>query len=172
MREELQKKERLKEAAAKRREKQEEIEARKRVQAKIEADKVERRRKAELEKAARAGGPSIPHPNSLAAQALAPSASASLTPSSSSHPQTAAAPKQQASYSEARLRLQTPKGTFQKTLPAETTLFEVAHGLEGEHDIKVATFTTNFPKRVFSDVDFGMSLKEAGMVPSAAIIVA
>ena len=163
MREDLQKKERLKEAAAKRREKLEEVEARKRVQAKIEADKAERRRKAELEKAARAGGTSVPHPDSLAAQAP--------TSSTSSTPQTSAPPKQQASYSEARLRLQTPKGTFQKTFPAETTLFEVAHALAQEHDIKVASFTTNFPKKIFDSVEFGVTLKEAGMVPSAAVIV-
>ena len=163
MREELQKKERLKEAAAKRREKLEEIEARKRVQAKIEADKAERRRKAELEKTARAGGASVPHPDSLAAQAP--------TSSSSSTPQTSTSSKPQTSYSEARLRLQTPKGTFQKTFPATTTLFEVAHALAEEHDIKVTSFTTNFPKRIFDNVEFGMTLKEAGMVPSAAVIV-
>lgn len=163
MREDLQKKERLKEAAAKRREKLEEIEARKRVQAKIEADKVERRRKAELEKAARAGGSSVPHPDSLAAQAP--------TPSSAPPQQQSTAPKQQMSYSEARLRLQTPNGTFQKSFPAETTLFEVAHALAGEHNVQVTSFTTNFPKKVFENVEFGMTLKEAGMVPSAAVIV-
>lgn len=168
MREDLQKKERLKEAAAKRREKLEEIEARKRVQAKIEADKVERRRKAELEKAARAGGSSVPHPDSLAAQAPTPSTSSS---SSAPQQQQSAAPKQQTSYSEARLRLQTPNGTFQKSFPAETTLFEVAHALAGEHNVQVTSFTTNFPKKIFENVEFGMTLKEAGMVPSAAVIV-
>ena len=171
MREELQKKERLKEAAAKRREKQEEVEARKRVQAKIEADKAERRRRAELEKAARAGGSSVPHPDSLAAQAPDYSISSSSTTQPQQQQQKPTAPKQPTSYSEARLRLQTPNGTFQKSFPAETTLFEVAHALAGEHNVQVTSFTTNFPKKIFENVEFGMTLKEAGMVPSAAVIV-
>ncbi|KAK8158714.1 ubiquitin-related domain-containing protein [Phyllosticta citrichinensis] len=145
----LQAKERIKEAQAKKREKQEEIEARKRVQARIEEQKEERRRKAELEKAARLG--QAP-PEAVPAAAPAP-------------------PKPSAAYSEARLRLQTPSGTVQKTLPVETTLFEVAHQLTQEKGITVTNFTQTFPRKVFDSTDFGMTLKEAGMVPSAALIV-
>ncbi|KAK8228326.1 ubiquitin-related domain-containing protein [Phyllosticta capitalensis] len=145
----LQAKERIKEAQAKRREKQEEIEARKRVQAQIEEQKAERRRKAEAEKAARLG--QAP-PEAAPAAAPAP-------------------PKPSAAYTEARLRLQTPNGTVQKTLPVETTLFEVAHQLQEEKGITVTNFTQTFPKKVFDSTDFGMTLKEAGMVPSAALIV-
>ncbi|KAK8202792.1 ubiquitin-related domain-containing protein [Phyllosticta capitalensis] len=145
----LQAKERIKEAQAKRREKQEEIEARKRVQAQIEEQKAERRRKAEAEKAARLG--QAP-PEAAPAAAPAP-------------------PKPSAAYTEARLRLQTANGTVQKTLPVETTLFEVAHQLQEEKGITVTNFTQTFPKKVFDSTDFGMTLKEAGMVPSAALIV-
>jgi len=150
IKEELQKKERLKEAQAKKREKQEEADARKRVLAKLEADKAERKRKAELEKAARAG------------QAPPPAA----------EPAPVAAPvsKPSSAYTEARLAFQTPTGRVTKTFPAETTLFEVAHAL-GEQGIQVSSFTQNFPKKVFDQTDFGMTLKEAGMVPSAALIV-
>ncbi|KAK7555802.1 ubiquitin-related domain-containing protein [Phyllosticta citricarpa] len=145
----LQAKERIKEAQAKKREKQEEIEARKRVQARIEEQKAERRRKAEAEKAARLGQAPPEEP-----PAAAP-----------------APPKPSAAYTEARLRLQTPSGTVQKTLPVETTLFEVAHQLAQEKGITVTNFTQTFPKKVFDSTDFGMTLKEAGMVPSAALIV-
>jgi uncharacterized UBP type Zn finger protein len=55
IKEELQKKERIKEAQAKRAEKKADDDARKRVLAKLEADKQERKRKAEIEKAQRAG---------------------------------------------------------------------------------------------------------------------
>jgi len=57
-----------------------------------------------------------------------------------------------------------------KTFPVETTLFEVAHALE-ETGVQVNSFMQNFPKKVFDRTDFGMTLKEAGMVPSAALII-
>lgn len=155
IKEDLQKKEQIKEAEKKRREKQEDIDAKKRIKAKIEADKEARRLKAEQEKAARAGqAPPIP--------AAAPAAPTASGPSTS---------KPASAYTEARLRLQTPNGTVQKTLPVETTLFEVAHQLNQENGTEVQTFMTNFPKKVFDQTDFGMTLKEAGLVPSAALIV-
>ncbi|KAF2142420.1 uncharacterized protein K452DRAFT_350800 [Aplosporella prunicola CBS 121167] len=150
----LQAKERIKEAQAKRREKQEEIEARKRVQAKIEEQKEARRLKAEREKAARAGqAPPVHQPAAMP---------------TSSGPTTS---KPASEYTEARLRLQTPNGTVQKTLPVETTLFELAHQLAQENGTQVTSFTQNFPRKVFDQTDFGQTLKEAGMVPSAALIV-
>jgi hypothetical protein len=154
IREELQKKERLKEAQAKRAEKKADEDARKRVLAKLEADKQERKRKAEIEKAARAGQAPPPQP------AQAPLAT-------SSGPTTS---KPASAYTEARLALQTPGGRVMKTFPVETTLFEVAHALE-QDGLQVNTFTTNFPKKTYDKSDFGLTLKEAGMVPSAALIV-
>lgn len=154
IKEELQKKERLKEAAAKRAEKKADEDARKRVLAKLEADKQERKRKAEIEKAKRAG--QAPPP----AQPQAPLAT-------SSGPTTS---KPASAYTEARLALQTSGGRVMKTFPVETTLFEVAHALE-QDGTTVNTFTTNFPKKTYDRTDFGMTLKEAGMVPSAALII-
>ncbi|KAL9064553.1 MAG: hypothetical protein Q9157_007786 [Trypethelium eluteriae] len=155
IKEELQKKEQIKEAEKKRKEKQDDIDAKKRIKAKIEADKEARRLKAEQEKAARAG----------VAPPVQPAAPAMPT---TSGPATS---KPASAYTEARLRLQTVNGTVQKTLPVETTLFEVAHQLAQDNGTEVATFTTNFPKKVFDRTDFGMTLKEAGLVPSAALIV-
>ncbi|KAK0647599.1 hypothetical protein DIS24_g7617 [Lasiodiplodia hormozganensis] len=151
----LQVKERIKEAEKKRREKQEDIDARKRVQAQIEAQKLERRRKAEAEKAARLGQ-------------APPEAAAPAPAATSSGPATS---KPASAYTETRLRLQLPSGTVQKTLPVETTLFELAHQLAQESGMTVNTFTQNFPRKVFDQTDFGQTLKEAGMVPSAALIV-
>ncbi|KAJ2997094.1 hypothetical protein NUW58_g762 [Xylaria curta] len=152
IKEELQRKEQIKEAAKKRQEKVDEMEAKKRIKAKIEADKEERRRKAEEAKAAREGR-AIP--------------TATPTPAAVAPPARPAA-----NHNEARLRLQTSGGNVMKTLPAETTLFEVAQMLEAENGLTVSKFVQNFPRKVFEgNLDFGKTLKEAGLVPSAALIV-
>ena len=153
LKEELQKKEQLKEMQKKKQEKLDEAEARKKVLAKLEADKAERKRKAEAEKAVRAGQTPAP--------IVEPAGPTSSGPTTS---------KPASAYTETRLALQTPTGRVMKSFPVETTLFEVAHALE-ESGVQVTSFTQNFPKKVFDRTDFGMSLKEAGMVPSAALIV-
>ncbi|KAI0470700.1 ubiquitin-related domain-containing protein [Xylariaceae sp. FL0804] len=156
MKEELQRKEQIKEAAKKRQEKQDELDAKKRIKAKIEADKEERRLKAEAAKAAREGRA----PPAAAAAAPAPAAAGAARPAATTN------------HSEARLRLQTPGGNVMKTLPADTTLFEVAQMLEAENGTRATKFVQNFPKKVFEgNLDFGKTLKEAGLVPSAALIV-
>ncbi|GJN78441.1 hypothetical protein PLIIFM63780_001935 [Purpureocillium lilacinum] len=154
--EELQRKEQIKEAARKRQEKLEDLEAKKRIKAKIEADKAERRRKAEEAKAAREGrAPEAP----VAAPPSGPSALAAATTTKSDR-------------NEARLRLQTGSGNITKTLPADTTLFELAQMVQSETGNAVASFMTTFPKRTFEgDVDMSKTLKEAGFVPSAVLIV-
>ena len=155
IKEDLKKKEQLKEAAEKRREKQEELAAKERIKAKIVADKEERRQRIEKEKAEREGR----------APAFEPMVEQKPTPSGP------VASKQASVYTEARLRLQTSGGNIQKTFPAETTLFEVASVLSQEAGIEVQSFTQNFPKKIFDAVDFGASLKELGLVPSASLIV-
>ena len=156
IKEDLQKKERMKEAAAKRKEKQDEMAAKERIRMKIKADQEERRLKAQKEKAEREGR--VP-PEPLAAAPV----------STSSSP---VASKPASAYAEARLRLQTPSGNIQKSFPVDTTLFEVAAAVEEENGMPVQSFTVNFPRKTFSQgVDFGQSLKEAGLVPSAALIV-
>jgi hypothetical protein len=154
IREQLQNKERIKEAEQKRKEKRADELARKKILDQISKDKEDRKRKAELEKAQRAGNapPAAPEPASVAAIGQVTSKPASA-------------------YTETRLRLQAPSGTVTKTFPVETTLFEVAYALKEESGVEVESFTQNFPKKVWDLTDFGMTLKEAGMVPSAALIV-
>lgn len=155
--EELARKEQIKEAAKKRAEKAADIEAKKRIQAKIAADKEERRLKAERAKAEREGRAPPVDPSLAAAQA-----------------QQAAAPASRVvSHNEARLRLNVPSGPVVKTFPADTTLFEVAAALneEAQDGFEVASFTQTFPKKSWMQEDFGMTLKEAGQVPSGNLIV-
>lgn len=154
IKEELAKKEQLKEMQAKKREKEQDALAKKRVLEKLEADKQERKRKAEMEKAAREGRAAPP-------PAAEPAAATSSGPTTS---------KPASAYTETRLALQTSGGRVMKSFPVETTLFEVAHSLE-ESGVTVNSFSTTFPKKVFDRTDFGMTLKEAGMIPSAALIV-
>jgi UBX domain-containing protein 1/4 len=150
--EDLQRKEQIKEAAKKRQEKLDDIEAKKRAKAKIEADREERRKKAEAEKAAREGR-AAPQAESTASAAPA-------------------APKPAVNHSEARLRLQTTSGNIMKTFPADTTLFEVAQAVQTESGNAVTSFTTNFPRKTYEGhVDFSKTLKEAGLTPSAVLIV-
>lgn len=147
----MQRKEQIKEAARKRQEKIDDLEAKKRIKAKIEADKADRKRKAEEAKAAREGRA----PDGEAAAAPAP-----------------AAQKPKADHSAARLRLQTDGGNIMKTLPAETTLFELAQMLENETGSTVTSFTTTFPRKTFQGgTDMSKTLKEAGLVPSSVLIV-
>lgn len=150
----MQKKERIKEAAQKKKEKQEEIEAKARIRAKIAADKEERRLKAEREKAERAGQAPPPQP---AAPAL-PTTSGAVTS------------KPASAYTETRLRLQTSKGNIMKTFPVETTLFEVVAALSKDDGVEVQTFTQNFPRKTFDSEYFGESLKDLGLTPSASLV--
>jgi UBX domain-containing protein 1/4 len=151
IKEELAKKEQIKEAAAKRQEKIADAAAKKKIQEKIAADKEERRLKAERIKAEREG------------RAVAEPSPAASAP---------AASKPATAHTEARLRLQTLSGNLQKTFPAETTLFEVAQAVEAENGSSVQSFTLTFPRKVFEgSVDFGKTLEEAGLVPSAVLIV-
>jgi UBX domain-containing protein 1/4 len=154
LKEELQKKEQIRQAAKKREEKAADLEAKRKIKEQIEADKRERQRKAEEAKALREG-------RSLPTQA-----------GSSSSAPTAAPTKPKTNANEARLKLQTSQGALTKTLPADTTLFEVAQMIEQEQGIAVTSFSINFPRKTFTgSVDFSKTLKEAGWVPSAAVNV-
>jgi hypothetical protein len=128
--------------------------AKERIRAQIKATQEERRLKAAREKAVREG------------QALP------QEPAVEKQPPNPGSAKPASAYSESRLRLQLPSGNVQKSFPVDTTLFEVAAALEQENGAPVESFTQNFPRKTFSQgSDFGLTLKEAGLVPSAVLIV-
>ena len=153
MKEDLKKKEQIKDAEKKRQERQDDIDAKKRIQAKIAADKEERRLRTEKAKAGQAG---------LAPVQPAPTPVVAAAPPSS---------KPTSEYTETRLRLQTASGNIVKVFPVDTTLFEVAEALNEESGLEVESFTQNFPRKVFNNEYFGETLKELKMVPSASLIV-
>ncbi|KAL9048033.1 MAG: hypothetical protein Q9162_007880 [Coniocarpon cinnabarinum] len=150
---ELKRKEQMKDAEKKKREKLEDIEAKKRIQAKIAADKEERKRKAEADKAAREGKQAPPPVKEELPTSSGPSTS-----------------KTTSEYTETRLRVQTSSGNFMKAFKVETTLFEVAQAVNADKSVEISSLVQNFPKKTFDQADWGMSLKEAGLVPSAALI--
>jgi hypothetical protein len=151
VKEQLQRKEQIKEAAKKRQEKLEDLEVKKRIKARIEADRLERKRREEDAKAMREGKP-------LPAQAAAPVAPVVSASGSSA--------------ATARLRLQTKNGNLVKAYPSETTLFEVAQQIEEEVGAPITKFSMTFPRKVFeAGVDFGQTLAEAGLAPSAVLVV-
>ena len=156
--EELQRKEQIKEAEKKRREKAADVAAKDAIRKKIQADKDARKAKAEAEKAAREGRQPATTESPAAAAAPAPASAPSTS-------------KPASAYTETRLRLQTSSGNVMKSFPVETTLFEVAAALGEESGVQVQSFVQNFPKKVFDEVDFGASLRELGLVPSASLIV-
>jgi len=151
--EELAKQEQIKAAAAKRSEKLADIAAKKRIQEKIAADKEARRLKAEALKAEREGRAAPPPPPT-------------------EHP-VAPTEKKVVAHTEARLQLRLESGPpLVKTFAQETTLFEVAEAVKAERGGEVSSFTMTFPRKVFEgSVDFGKTVKEAGLVPSAVLLV-
>lgn len=132
----------------------EDVDAKKRVQMKIKADKEERARKAAVEKAQREGA-APPEPKVEEPVKVKPA------------PQAKAASE----YTEARLRIQTSMGTVQKSVAADMTLFEVAHTVAEEKGVEVESLATTFPKKTWEKTDFGQTVREAGWVPSAVIVV-
>lgn len=152
----MEKKQHLKEAEAKRREQLQMKQHKKDTLDKIEADKIARREKAAAEKAKREG-----RAEPVEVQAPIPT------------PSTPAASKPASAYNETRLRLclDTPNDNIQKTFPVEATLFEVASVLSSERGIQAQSFVQTYPKKTFDQVDFGATLKELGLFPSASLNV-
>ena len=155
IKEDLKKREQLKEAAIKRKEKLDDIAAKERIKHKIAADKEERRLQSENEKAKREGRYASAGPV------------AATIPTSSGH----VASKPASAYTETRLRLQLPSKNITQSFPVTTTLLEVASVVSQDSGFEPGSFTQIFPKKVFNAVDFGASLKELGLVPSASLIV-
>lgn len=125
------------------------------MQARIEADKAARRQKAEAERLARASG------GELAGAPAAPASPLSLAQATAASGSGA---------QEAWLKLQTSKGSLLMEFPAETTLAEVVAAVEKE-GVPVKELVQTFPRKAFSNVDFGMTLKEAGLLGSSMLLV-
>lgn len=158
IKEDMKLKEAMKEAEAKKREKIEDARAKAAVKAQIEADKKARAEKAAREKALRDGQP--------------------LTATSSAVPATPAVASISVAskdFKETRLQIRMATGgqPYTTTLPSDAPLREVAEFLAGQSlaiDVDTVTLTQQFPRKTFAQADFGKSLKDLGLTPSAVLI--
>ncbi|WFD29796.1 hypothetical protein MSPP1_000809 [Malassezia sp. CBS 17886] len=150
---ELEKKERAKDAERKRREKRDEAEAKARVRAQIEEDKRARADKAAREKALREGKPE-------------PGAAPSAQPTSAS------APRNTSTADETRLRVRSTAGNWTAVLNAAATLADVERTMLRDGHGQGASaleFSTTFPRKAYTGEEMSMSLRDLGLVPSAAL---
>ncbi|KAK6499553.1 hypothetical protein TWF481_009920 [Arthrobotrys musiformis] len=155
MKEELRKKEQLRDIERRKQEKIDDARAKAKIKAEIAATQQARREAAANAKAEREG--------IISAAASVPQATAATSTSKAAH-------------TEARLRFQVSgRPPITKTFPAETSLFEVASSLAQETGMTIVTFTTTFPPRrtykLEEPLDSSLTLKEANLTPSASLII-
>ncbi|CAG8613856.1 11022_t:CDS:2, partial [Acaulospora colombiana] len=147
VRQEMKVKEALKEAEQRKKDKLDDAKARAEIKAQIEADKKARAEKAAKEKALREG------------QAPPPTASTSATPAA------AAAPSVKKEYTETRLQVNID--------PSFSTLRDVAEYVASQslaYNVETVSFSTNFPRKNYSRDEWGQTLKELGLTPSAELV--
>jgi len=165
IREELKLKEAEKEAAQRKKDKIEDAKAKARVKEQIEADKKARAEKAAAEKARREGRPVTMAPVGLSATQSAAVARLAVT-----------SPR---NYAETRLQLRLPSGSpIVTTQKSEAKLSEVATWLIAQPSAVEAglnsaniKFSTTFPRKVFSIAELNNTLAELGLSPSAVLVV-
>ncbi|KAI0343360.1 hypothetical protein BDW22DRAFT_1356997 [Trametopsis cervina] len=162
-REELKVKQALKDAEAKRKEKEDDKKARAAIKAQIEADKKARADKAAREKALREGKP-------LPGSDAAPTAAASTSTPAAAQPSVAGK-----DYAQTRLQIRMASGgqPYTTTLASDATLREVAEYLAGQTlavDVDTVSFAQHFPRKQFTQADFSRTLRELGLTPSAVLI--
>ncbi|KAJ7777421.1 ubiquitin-related domain-containing protein [Mycena metata] len=160
IKEDMEKRQALKDAEQKKKDKIEDARAKAAIKAQIEADKKARAEKFAREKALRHGEEIVDAP------AAAPAASTSTAPASG------VAGKD---FKETRLQIRMSTGgqPYTTTLSSDAPLREVAEFLAGQSlsvDVETISFAQHFPRKAFSKSDFNKSLRELGLTPSAVLI--
>jgi len=145
-------------AEARRREKLEEKQARERVRAQIEADKIARKAKQDA---------------AMGISSAVPTPAASATPSPSISKDHVTSPKKD--YTEAKLQLRLPSGkSITQTFKANECLAAVRLYVEMNRDDGITgpfNLMTNFPRKVFLEEDYNAPLQALGLVPTAVLQV-
>ena len=140
---------------AKKREKEEDRVARNKIKAQIEADRRERELQAEERRRAARGEPA-----SASSAVAAPPATV------------AAAPAPAKDYDEARLQIRMPRGpAVTHSFPASAQLQSVYEFLANHRPGAPFKLVQPFPRKVLDGADRTKSLKDLGLVPSAALIL-
>jgi len=163
IKEQLRLKEAEKEARQRKQDKIDEAKAKAAIRAQIEADKKTRAEKAAKEKALREGReyqqPDIAGVGgSTTASAAAPGAKSS-----------------ESKNTRLQIRLASGGAPLTTTMNSDSTLHEVALFVESQNPAlssQTVTFSTTFPRKVFTRSDFTRTLKELDLVPSAVLMAA
>ncbi|KAJ7035569.1 ubiquitin-related domain-containing protein [Mycena alexandri] len=160
IKEDMEKRQALKDAEQKKKDKIDDARAKAAIKAQIEADKKARAEKFAREKALRHGEQIVDAP------AAAPAASTSTASASG------VAGKD---FKETRLQIRMSTGgqPYTTTLSSDAPLREVAEFLAGQSlsvDVETISFAQHFPRKAFSQSDFSKSLRELGLTPSAVLI--
>ncbi|GAA6064505.1 hypothetical protein JCM10212_001813 [Sporobolomyces blumeae] len=174
LRQELQMKEAQKQADQRKRDKADEIAARKRIKDQIEADKRARAEKTAREKALREGR----NPD-LAVEALrnptgSTGGSTASTMTAMATTTAAAAPTEKKAYDQqARLQLRVPDGPpIVHSAKGDDTLRSVWEMVKVQTGLPDPKLTCSFPRKTFGPADLDKTLGELGLTPSAVLIVA
>lgn len=95
---------------------------------------------------------------------------ASATPVAATSSAPPKAPASASTATEARLRVRAPGGTWQGTLPAQSTLRQVEDAIKADGKASGnLKFSQTFPRKFFTEEEKEKSLKELGLVPNAAL---
>ncbi|GAA6022324.1 hypothetical protein JCM10207_003285 [Rhodosporidiobolus poonsookiae] len=163
-REELKVKEAQREAEKRKKEKADDLAARNRIKAQIEADKKARAEKAARDKALREGR----NPDEAASALSVPSVAAPQPSVAAS----ASATGEKKTYDVARLQIRVPSGPpVVHSAPATSKVRDVVEFVKSQTGLASVTLTCSFPRKTFSEADLDLDLKAAGLVPSAVLIV-
>ncbi|KAG8221099.1 ubiquitin-related domain-containing protein, partial [Butyriboletus roseoflavus] len=167
VKEELKAKEIVKEAEQRRQDKIDDAKAKAAIRAQIEADKKARAEKAAREKALREGRPIV---DAAASSSSAAAATPAVTSASSSA--SAVAGKD---FKDTRLQIRLASGgtPYVTTLPSDSTLCDVAEFVAAQTlsvSVDTISFTQQFPRKTFTRAEFGKTLRELGLTPSAVLI--
>ncbi|GAA5872700.1 hypothetical protein JCM1840_004493 [Sporobolomyces johnsonii] len=165
---ELQLREAEKQAAQRKKDKADELAARKRIKEQIEADKRARAERTAREKALREGR----NPDA-AVEALSnpsSSSSATVTPTPAT---TTATGGEKKTYDQTRLQIRVPGGgaPIVHTVAATARLREVREFVRQQTGLEAPTLTSSFPRKTYTDADLDSDLTSLGLTPSAVLMV-
>ncbi|GAA5885841.1 hypothetical protein JCM16303_000076 [Sporobolomyces ruberrimus] len=176
IKQDLQLKEAEKAAIQRKKDKADEVAARKRIKDQIEADKKARAEKTAREKALREGR----NPDAAVDALRNPSGSSSASGSTSANGSTLTPAEavaqtestEKKTYDNTRLQLRLPSGppVVHNALGTDK-LRSVVEFVKSQAGLEYPTLTSSFPRKTFGEADLDKTLSELGLTPSAVLMV-
>ncbi|GAA5971300.1 hypothetical protein JCM21900_004495 [Sporobolomyces salmonicolor] len=165
---ELQLREAEKHAAQRKKEKADELAARKRIKEQIEADKRARAERSAREKALREGR----NPDAAVEALRNPSSAAAAASPAPSAVAVAATGGEKKTYDQTRLQIRVPGAApIVHTVAATARLREVWEFVKQQTGLEAPTLTSSFPRKTYTEADLASDLTSLGLTPSAVLMV-